>query len=157
MTWQVIDPPPAMPNLGFRQGAVPLPYSREPDMSNLTSLVDRYIAMWNETDAKRRRAPIAEVWTEGASYRDPQLEGDGRAGIDAMVERVQAAYPGYRFKRISEVDSHHDQIRFAWELGPEAGPLFVRGVDVGVVAGEKLAAITGFFDQVNHQKTTPSA
>ena len=32
---------------------------------NLTELVDRYIAMWNETDGGRRRALIARVWTEG--------------------------------------------------------------------------------------------
>ena len=126
-------------------------------MSNLTGLVDRYIAMWNETDAKRRRALIAEVWTESALYRDPKLEGDGRAGIDAMVAQVHAAYPGYRFRRTSEVDGHHDQIRFTWELAPEGGPLFVAGVDFAVVAGEKLATVTGFFDQVNQPSQTPSA
>ena len=27
----------------------------EPDMKNVTALIDRYIAMWNETDAKARR------------------------------------------------------------------------------------------------------
>ena len=33
-------------------------------MENPTDLIDRYIAMWNETDAERRRALIARTWTE---------------------------------------------------------------------------------------------
>jgi hypothetical protein len=39
----------------------------ERQMDNLTQLIDRYIAMWNETDAERRRTLIAETWTENAS------------------------------------------------------------------------------------------
>jgi hypothetical protein len=122
-------------------------------MSNPTELIDRYIAMWNETDPGRRRRLIAETWTEGASYLDPKLEGAGREGIDAMVASVQAAYPGYRFKRTSEVDVHHDRVRFTWELAPDGGPLFVGGTDFGVAAGERLQAMTGFFDVVNQPKT----
>jgi hypothetical protein len=37
-------------------------------MSTMTELVDRYFAVWNETDAERRRTLIAQTWTEGASY-----------------------------------------------------------------------------------------
>ena len=125
-------------------------------MSNLTSLVDRYIAMWNETDARRRRTLIAEIWSETASYRDPKLEADGPEGIDAMVERVQATYPGLRFKLTSEIEAHHDALRFRWELAPEGGPAFVKGTDFAVVAGERLQAMTGFFDAVNQPGQAPS-
>lgn len=117
-------------------------------MSNLTDLIDRYIAMWNETDDVRRRELIARVWTEEARYLDPALESEGRSGIDAMVRSVQERFPGHRFRRTSEVDAHHDRVRFCWELGPESGAAVVKGVDMGVVADGRLAAITGFFDQV---------
>jgi SnoaL-like domain len=117
------------------------------ETSDVTELVDRYIAMWNETDAARRRALIARIWTESASYVDPMMEGDGRSGIDAMVDGVQQRFPGYRFRRTSEVEAHHDRLRFCWELAPESGPALVKGTDMGVVADGKLAAITGFFDQ----------
>lgn len=116
-------------------------------MSTLTDLIDRYIAMWNETDDGRRRALIARTWTEGASYLDPVMQGEGPSGIDAMVRGVQERFPGHRFRRTSEVDAHHDRVRFCWELGPEAGPALVKGTDVGVVAAGRLQAITGFFDQ----------
>jgi hypothetical protein len=116
-------------------------------MTDITDLVDRYIAMWNETDAARRRELIARTWTATASYLDPVLQGQGPDGIDAMVAAVQQRYPGYRFRRTGAVDAHHDRIRFGWELAPEGGPAFVNGVDVGVVAGDRLQSITGFFDQ----------
>jgi hypothetical protein len=115
-------------------------------MNNLTDLIDGYIAMWNETDAERRRDLIARTWTEAASYLDPVMQGEGQAGIDAMVQGVQERFPGYRFRRTSEVDGHHDRVRFAWELGPEGGPALAGGVDFGLVAEDRLQAITGFFD-----------
>jgi hypothetical protein len=117
-------------------------------MNDLTDLIDRYIAMWNETDAARRRELIARVWTENASYLDPALEGAGRGGIDAMVRGVQERFPGHRFRRTSDVDSHHDRLRFCWELGPEGGSAVVKGTDIGIVAEGRLQTITGFFDQV---------
>jgi hypothetical protein len=116
-------------------------------MSNLTDLIDRYIAAWNETDAERRRDLIARTWTEDASYVDPVMQGDGRTGIDAMVQGVQERFPGHRFRRTSDVDSVRDRVRFSWELAPEGGPAIVGGTDFGIVAADgRLQAITGFFD-----------
>lgn len=120
---------------------------KEPAINTLTDLVDRYIAAWNETDSGRRRDLIAQTWTEGASYLDPMLQGDGRDGIDSMIASVQERFPGHRFKRTGEVESHHDRVRFTWELVPEEGDAVVRGTDFGVVApGNMLQAVTGFFD-----------
>src|SRR5919204_3800821 len=65
----------------------------EPNMSNVTELIDRYIAMWNETDKTRRRDLIAETRTRTASYLDPVMQGEGPAGIDAMVRSVQERFP----------------------------------------------------------------
>ena len=116
-------------------------------MDTLTDLIDRYIAMWNETDAARRAALIASVWTEAPQYLDPKLEAEGRPAIDAMVAGVHQQIPGHRFRRTSAVDRHHDRVRFSWELAPDGGPPLVAGIDVGVVAaGERLQSITGFFD-----------
>ena len=118
-------------------------------MENLADLIDRYIAMWNETDAERRRALIARTWTEEANYLDPVLQGDGPTGIDAMVRGVHQRFPEHRFRRTSEVDTHHDCVRFSWELGPQGGSPVVSGTDFGVVAADgRLRTVTGFFDQI---------
>ena len=116
----------------------------------IVELVDRYIAMWNETDAGRRRGLVAKIWADGASYLDPVLSGEGRDGIDTMVKTVHEQYPGYRFKRTSDVNAHHDRAQFAWELGPEGGPALVRGVDFATLSNEGyLKTVTGFFTELN--------
>ena len=117
-------------------------------MCKLNDLADRYIAMWNETDAVRRRALIAAVWTPDGAYVDPVVQSDGHGGIDAMVKAVQERFPGHRFARTSDVDAHHDRVRFRWTLGPDGGAAIVEGVDFGTVAGDRLKSITGFFDKV---------
>jgi hypothetical protein len=116
-------------------------------MKNIIALIDRYIAMWNETDAKSRRDLIARTWNENASYLDPLMRGEGHAGIDAMVHGVQERFPGHRFRRTSEVDAHHDRARFSWELAADGGGVLVSGVDFATLAGDRLQAITGFLDQ----------
>ena len=118
----------------------------EAAMSNFTDLVDRYIAIWNETDDERRRDLIARTWTEDSTYLDPMVRGEGRGGIDAMIRGVQAQFPGLLFRRTSEVDAHNDRVRFAWELGPQGGPALAGGVNFGVIVGHRLQAITGFLD-----------
>ena len=118
-------------------------------MTDHTDLIDRYIAMWNEADTKRRRDLIAQTWSEAAIYVDPAVQGTGHAGIDAMVAGVQQRFPGHRFRRTGPVEAHNDRVRFCWELGPDGGTPIVNGTDFGVVAGDgRLSAITGFFDSV---------
>lgn len=114
----------------------------------LDFLIDRYIAIWNETDPEYRRDLIARTWTDDATYLDPLMRGDGPDGIDAMVAGVQARFPGHRFRRTGAIDAHHDRVRFAWDLVPADGaPPLVAGLDVGVVAPDgRLRSITGFLD-----------
>jgi len=115
-------------------------------MTGIDAVIDRYFAIWNETDPDRRRQLIAETWTEDASYLDPLLRGNGRGGIEAMTAGFHAQFPGARVARTSAIDAHHDRVRFGFAIGPEGGPPLAGGVDVGVVAGDRLRAITGFLD-----------
>jgi hypothetical protein len=116
-------------------------------MSYVTDLIDCYIQAWNEGDAERRRNLIARTWTPDARYIDPLLEGEGHGGIDGMIESVQARFPDHRFRRTSEVEEHHDRLRFTWELAPADGPAMVKGTDIGILADGRLQAMIGFFDQ----------
>src|SRR5690349_5350503 len=119
----------------------------EDSMSDTAALIDRYFAAWNETDAGRRRDLIAETWAEDAAYLDPLMQGDGHAGIDAMIQGVQTQFPGFRFTQVGQVDAHHDRVRFSWDLGPEGSPSVVSGTDFAVVTGDgRLQTVTGFLD-----------
>jgi hypothetical protein len=59
---------------------------------------------------------------------------------------VLAQVPGHRFRRVSGIDTHHDQIRFAWDLVAPDGTIVVAGIDIGEMAEDgRLRRITGFF------------
>ena len=117
-------------------------------MSDISSLVDLYIAAWNEPDAEHRRELIARVWADAPTYVDPMLASDGREGIDAMIRDVQNRFPGHRFSRTGDVEAHHDRLRFRWELASAAGEPVVEGTDFAVLAAGRLLSVTGFFDRV---------
>lgn len=116
-------------------------------MSNVTELIDRYIAMWNETDAERRRDLIAKTWTKTPAISTRSCRARGRPGIDAMVRGVQERFPGHKFRRTGDVDCHHDRVRFGWELAADGACAVVGGTDFGIVSDGRLQAVTGFFDQ----------
>src|SRR4051794_10587510 len=44
---------------------------KEFTMIDFTGVVDRYIAIWNETDPARRRDLVGQTWTDDATYVDP--------------------------------------------------------------------------------------
>ena len=117
-------------------------------MPDLETTVDTYLAMWNETDPKRRAALIERAWAGDGRYADPMLEASGHAALGEMVAGVQAKFPGHRFRRRSGVDAHHDQLRFAWDLVTPDGAVVVAGIDVGALAADgRLERITGFFGE----------
>src|SRR4051794_1861106 len=64
----------------------------------ITTVVDGYIAMWNEADPARRRDLAGDVFTEDAGYVDPVMSGEGQDGIEAMVAAAQQQFPGHRFE-----------------------------------------------------------
>jgi hypothetical protein len=118
-------------------------------MNTYDAVVERYLTVWNETDPGRRRALIAQLWTEDAQYHDPVMEGVGHTGIDALVQGAQQQFPSYRFRRVGQVDGHHRYVRFAWELGPADGPAPIAGSDVAVLADDgRLQRVIGFLDRV---------
>ncbi|HEY2611673.1 MAG TPA: nuclear transport factor 2 family protein [Reyranella sp.] len=118
-------------------------------MSNIESVIESYVASWNETDPARRQSALAASCAANASYRDPVMVSDGQAGLDAMLAGVQAKFPGFVLRRISKVDAHNNAVRFAWSLGPATGPSVVEGVDFATLSSDgKLANIVGFIDKM---------
>jgi hypothetical protein len=114
-----------------------------------TGIIDTYIDMWNEEDADRRAVLIERAWADDASYLDPLLEADGKPALSEMVATVHGHYPGHRFRRRSDVDLHHDRVRFAWDLVAPDGSVFVAGIDVGELADDgRRRRITGFFGEL---------
>ncbi len=116
----------------------------EPNPTDTTA-IDSYIAVWNETDDAKRAeladaALSADLW-----YRDPMLEADDRDSFSATVKFVQENFPGHVMTRTSEVDAHHDLVRFNWALGVPGDVPVLAGVDVAKYdADGKFHRIIGF-------------
>ncbi|WP_433893927.1 nuclear transport factor 2 family protein [Streptomyces sp. CA-111067] len=117
-------------------------------MSDVQYLVQRYIAVWNETDPAARRRQIDEVFAADARYTDPLADVRGRDALDAVIGAVQGQFAGLVFT-LGPVDAHHDLARFTWELGPAGGESLVVGFDVAVIGDDGLvSAVHGFLDKV---------
>ncbi len=115
---------------------------------NVNEAVVRYVAVWNERDAKRRRALIAQAWAEDGSYVDRVREGVGHDAIDTMIATAQEHFPGYRVSLASGIEAHHEYVRFSWTAGGTAdAPLYLKGTDFCVLARDgRLKTVIGFTD-----------
>jgi hypothetical protein len=90
-------------------------------MLDAQTLADRYVAVWNESDANNRRAAIAALWVpDGQHY----VEGRQARGYDALEERIRGSHEknvrdnGNRFRAARNVRRLHDVVTFHWEMLP---------------------------------------
>ncbi|WP_369392549.1 nuclear transport factor 2 family protein [Streptomyces sp. CG1] len=119
-------------------------------MSDLTTTVTRYLDIWNEADADKRAAAIAELFTADAPYIDPLVAVEGHEGFGAVVAGARDQFKGLGFELHGTVDAHHRQARFQWGLVTEPGaePVAI-GFDVLVTDEHgKIKAVYGFLDKV---------
>jgi hypothetical protein len=120
-------------------------------------LADRYLALWNEPDADRRRRTIAELWAQDARHfvQPPQeiraIAAQPGVGLTAILEargheeieaRVASAYEhwvgseGLSFRRRDDAEQLGDVLKFHWEARDKDGELFAVGLHVFVLAAD---------------------
>jgi SnoaL-like protein len=128
-----------------------------PGVTDIQYVIQRYIDVWNETDANRRRQLIGEVFADEAAYTDPLASVRGHDAIDQFVAAAQAQFAGLQFSLGGPIDAHHDQARFTWHLGgPGMEEPVVIGFDVAVLGGGRLREVYGFLDKVPSALTASS-
>jgi SnoaL-like domain len=116
-------------------------------MTDITTVVDDYIATWNEADADRRRELAARTFADDATYLDPLVAGETATGIADMIGAVQQQYPGHRFELAAGPDAHHDRVRFSWHLVADGGTRVATGIDFATIGADgRLRAVTGFLE-----------
>ena len=120
-------------------------------------LAEKYLALWNEPDAGRRRRMIAELWTEdGRQLLEPPEEVRGIAaqpgiGLTAILEargheeleaRVASAYEhwvgsaGLSFRARDDAQRLGDVVKFHWEAIADDGSTAAVGLNVLVLAAD---------------------
>ena len=111
-----------------------------------TELIRSYFAAWNESDGTCRGGLAAQTFAASARYVDPNADVVGPAGFSEMVAAVQGQYPGYRVRLGGTVETHHDLVRFVWEILDTGGNVALTGLDVGQVGPDgRFASLHGFF------------
>jgi hypothetical protein len=122
-----------------------------------TELTEKYLALWNEPDANRRRRMIAELWTEDGRHilQPPQeiraiaarpglamtaiLEARGYEEIDA---RAASAYEhwvgsqGLSFRGRDDAERVGDVVKFHWEAIAKDGDVVAVGLIFMVLAAD---------------------
>jgi hypothetical protein len=120
-------------------------------------LAEKYLALWNEPDADRRRRAIAELWTEDGRHilQPPQeireIAAQPGIGLTAILEargyeeikaRVASAYEhwvgseGLSFRGRDDVERLGDVVKFHWEAVAKDGQLFGVGLNFLVLAAD---------------------
>ncbi len=108
--------------------------------------LDAYFASWNEAHPARRRALLAEAWTEDGRHVDPLADVTGLDDLAAMIAGVQERFPNHRFVRTSGFDRHHDQVRYGWQLVGPDGTVIVTALDVADLATDgRIRRVAAFF------------
>ena len=116
-------------------------------MTDIKEFVDRYVNIWNEPDAGRRRETIRDLWQEDARHLARSIEAFGHAGIETRVRNAYEKWvreKGNVFRLRDGVDGHHGTIKLRWEMRPAAGG---EAISVGfdfLVLGEDGRIATGY-------------
>jgi hypothetical protein len=134
--------------------AIPFP---EVPTEEAAALAARYLALWNEPDAARRRRMVAGLWTEDGAHilQPPQemreiaarpgmglaarLEARGHAEIAA---RATSAYEhwvgseGLSFRGRDDVERLGDVVKFHWEAVAGDGEVSGAGLNFLVLAAD---------------------
>jgi hypothetical protein len=122
-----------------------------------TQLAEKYMALWGEPDADRRRRMVAELWTEdGRHILQPpeeirEIAAQPGIGLSAILEargyeeieaRAASAYEhwvgseGLSFRGRDDADRLGDVVKFHWEAVAKDGTLFAVGLSFLVLAAD---------------------
>jgi SnoaL-like domain len=115
-------------------------------MRTTNKVAEDYVALWNETDAKRRRTLLEATFAADATYADPLMHGAGIAEIEGLVAAVQTRFPAFRFALVGPADGFGDHVRFSWSLGPAGSVPAIKGTDFVTRRGDLIGSVTGFLD-----------
>ena len=122
-----------------------------------TGLAEKYLALWNDPDADRRRRTIAELWTEDGRHilQPPEeiraiaaqpglamraiLEARGYEEIEARATSVYEHWvgsEGLSFRGRDDIERLGDVVKFHWEAVAKDGEVFAVGLDFLVLAAD---------------------
>jgi hypothetical protein len=123
--------------------------AHDADMETLTdieTIIDQYLATWNEPDANLRTEQARAVWADGGQLVDPLIDAVGADAISAAIGQLRDQMPGHSLRRTTEIDAHHNHGRFGWTVNGPDGTVAMAGIDIVTLSGDgRLKTALGFF------------
>ena len=98
-------------------------YQFNPLADDAVDLAAKYLAPWNETDAKLRRSLMTELWAENGVYSGQNLE---TRGLEELSKRAAEAHrnlvaKGFVVSPADRSQRHHNVAHIAWRIAPRDG------------------------------------
>jgi hypothetical protein len=108
--------------------------------------LESYWTAWNEPDLERVRGHLASAVTDDVEWNDPRDSFVGIAELEAAIRRLRTSKPDYWFVIASEIDQHHDRLRYRWDM-VRNGRTLMEGLDVVTLEPSSglIARVDGFF------------
>jgi len=101
-------------------------------MTAAQKLADRYVAVWNETDAVARRQAIAELWVPDGRHFVGAREA---RGYDELESRIIGSHEKNvltgrnRFRALGNAQALRDGVTFNWEMVSADGESLATGLE----------------------------
>jgi hypothetical protein len=104
--------------------------------------------VFNERDAGKRTAALAELFVDEPVMYEPTGIVQGRAAIAAVAGNLLEQFgPTFRFTPIGTAVGHHGLGALRWQAGLGGGPVAVTGTDVAEVVDGRIARLWVLLDQ----------
>src|SRR6202007_3345016 len=109
---------------------------------SISTLLTRNLQdVFGENDPARRRAAIAEIFTEDCVFYEPRGVYRGRDEIDRIAGVIRATHTDFRYQPIAEPEELGNAGRVKWVEGRPGEPPAVAGTDFIIVREGPLAGI----------------
>lgn len=104
--------------------------------------------VFNERDAEKRAAAIAELYVDDPVMYEPEGVVEGRAAIAEVAGKLLEQFgPTFAFTPTGVAAGHHGLGVLQWQGGPTGGEAMVRGADAAEVVDGRIARLWVLLDQ----------
>jgi hypothetical protein len=111
-----------------------------PDYDRL--LRDNLERVFNERDAARRDAAIAELFVADPVMYEPTGVLQGRSNISDVAGKLLAQFgPDFSFVPDGPAVGHHGLAVLRWHAGPKDGPIAVTGADAAEIEAGRIVRL----------------
>lgn len=114
--------------------------------ADATSLVDRWFAVWNESDAGAREGSLAAIAASGVRFEDKYTCLEGADEINGHLTAARRFMPGMHLERRGAIRHCQWHVLADWVAVNADGEERGRGTNLFVLdADGRIAAVTGFW------------